>query len=177
MKKPGNIIFCLSIIFLIVSSWGCSEELGSVLPLGTDTLTSEVEFAGEIPLAQGFNFAEGRIIFESYVAAGGLDLALTVQTNASNFPIGGTFILPNNRPFIVDMGNVALQDITEAPADGYSISLINVLTSRAYCIWTSDNKYAKIYVNDVVLDTRQNGSPYIRIRFDWEYQPDGSRYF
>lgn len=178
MKKSGKLISIISLFFTINYFAGCSEETRPVLFFGTDTMTSELQYSGGVPEVQGFDFSDGRIRFEVAGQAGSLlDLSMEVQVNAANFPIGGRFILPDNRPFIFDMGNVGLNDITEAPADGYVISLINISSSRSYCILTYEGKYAKIYVNDVVLDKREDGTPYIWIRFDWELQNDGSRYF
>ena len=179
MKKVSKLIPIIGLFFAVNYFIGCGKEIRPALSSGmNDTLTSEIQYAGGVPEVQGFDFTEGRIRFEYAGQAGSvLDLAMEVQVNGTNFPIGGTFILPDNRPFIIDMGNAGLNDITEAPADGYVISLINISSNRSYCILTSEGKYAKIYVNDVVMDQREDGTPFIYIRFDWKFQPNGSRYF
>jgi len=161
----------------LMASQGCDEDTkGEVPTFGIDTLSSDLEsFAGTA--VQGFDFSEARIRYENVMGVNEIiDFALQPQVNAMNQGIGGWLWLPAQQPAFYDMGPTPLPTITEAPENGYIPEVI-ISPGFSYCIITAEEHYAKIYILELDYGSRPNGEPFAWIRFNWEYQPDGSRYF
>lgn len=58
-----------------------------------------------------------------------------------------------------------LDDVDWSPSEGWSkVGWVEVIQGHSYIIWTSDDHYAKLRVEEIVGDTK--------IYFDWAYQID-----
>jgi hypothetical protein len=73
-------------------------------------------------------------------------------------------------PGIIDMGNIPLDDIKEAPASGY-VEMATPIMGHSYVV-RSKGKYGKFYIDETYdwLDPTEYG-------IEWVYQPDGTRSF
>lgn len=116
-----------------------------------------------------FSFKQGgKVNLLVQFAAGEWDFDL-----ALDFPHG---LLANNKKAsplyngsggLRDMGAVALDDVKEAPADGYvpKLELKQLMVGHTYCVRTSDGKhYGKFHI--LKADMKKE-----LIEFSWEYQP------
>ena len=171
------ILLTLTVGTGLIAMLGCDEgSEGEVPTFGIDTLSSDLEsFGGQA--VQGFDFSEARIRYENVMVTNEIiDFAIQPQVNAMNQGIGGWLWLPGQQPVFYDMGPAPLPAITEAPEDGYIPEVI-ISPGFSYCIRTAETHYAKIYILELDYGSRHNGEPFAWIRFNWQYQPDGSRYF
>jgi len=157
---------------------GCGDENSGDIPtVGIDTLSSDVEWSGGVPLFQGFDFSEARVRYaDEALLETSLDLSLEVLT-AGNIATGAAFTLYGDRPFINDMGLVNLEDVQEAPETGYVSYLINIIAGHTYCVVTADGNYAKFFIMDMDWGNYGGGIAFAWIKFQWQYQPDGGRVF
>jgi hypothetical protein len=58
-----------------------------------------------------------------------------------------------------------LDDVDWSPSEGWSkVGWVEVINGHSYIVWTADNHYAKLRVEEIVGDTK--------IYFDWAYQID-----
>ncbi len=90
--------------------------------------------------------------------------------------VGLNLTAPSQLSAFYEMGNTYLENIAEAPPEGYFPS-VGVVTGYSYCVLTTEGKYAKIYIVDSAYGEREGGISYAWIRFDWVYQKDGGRSF
>ena len=153
---------------------GCGPKNDGEIPtFGQDTLSSDGRINGNLVETQGFDFSEGRIRYDIPTPLGTI-LDIIIQ------PMAGSgqpeLYMPGNIPAYYDMGPIQLQDILEAPENGY-IPQVTLVQGFSYCIVTSEQKYAKINIADIDYGSRGDGVPYAWIRFDWVYQKDGGRAF
>ena len=74
-------------------------------------------------------------------------------------------------------GYIVFGAIHQAPAEGYIREIPDIAVGHTYCIVTSEEKYAKINIIEFEYGNRQTGEAYAWIRFQWQYQPDGTRDF
>lgn len=161
---------------MIVMS-GCNPANDGEIPsFGQDTLSSDGRINGNMVETQGFDFSEGRVRYDIPTPSGTiLDLIIQPLIGGSQ-AIGADLYMPGNIPAFYDMGPVLLQDILEAPENGY-VPQWTLVQGYSYCIVTSEQKYAKIHIADLDYGSRGDGTPYAWIRFDWVYQKDGGRAF
>lgn len=155
---------------------GCkNSDEGEPATFGWDTLSSESRWSGEMEEFQGFDFSEARIRYASFQGVSSvLDICIQAQPDCFN----ADFYLPDGRNFIQRMFDItALEEITEAPADGYASSATNIWAGFYYCVLTTEGNYAKIHITDLECEIRPDGTPYAWVRFKWVYQPDGGRFF
>jgi hypothetical protein len=173
----GAILLGLMVISTVLICDCQTEDTGEPATSGQDTLASDPQsgpYGDEIP---GFDFSQARIRYEFPQAQSHIvDIALQVQVNGSNQGIGGIFSLPGQFPVFQSMGPIPLSEILEAPESGY-FPQVAVSPGFSYCVVTAENKYAKLYIVDMDFGNRSEGQPYVWIRFDWVFQPDGSRGF
>ena len=58
-----------------------------------------------------------------------------------------------------------LDDVNWSPSEGWSrVGWVEVIQGHSYIVWTADDHYAKLRVNEIVSD--------IKIYFDWAHQVD-----
>ena len=156
---------------------GCAEEnTGKTPTYGIDTLSSDMETLSGNSY-QGFDFSEARIRYE-YISSVNqiIDMALLPMVDGLNQGIGGRLWMPSQQPVYYDMGPTPITAIPEAPEEGY-IPEVTINPGFCYCIITAEGNYAKIYVMELDYGNRPSGEPYCWIRFNWVYQPDGTRWF
>jgi len=78
-------------------------------------------------------------------------------------------------PGIIDMGEVSLNDVTEAPQSGYQDTAMP-LQGHTYVL-RSFGKYAKIHIEDIKTVDEYTWLSSSEYEFEWAYQPDGTRNF
>ena len=92
---------------------------------------------------------------------------------------GGDFFIAVDRiyvfdsPGIIDMGNIPLADIKEAPESGYK-ETAKPIEAHSYVI-RSHGKYGKIRIEDIFTPEDYEWISVAEYEFDWVYQPDGMR--
>jgi hypothetical protein len=134
----------------------------------------------------GFQFSTGSVVPQYPISPDVpvSDVVLMNQTNQTVTPTNNPAMLfaSNDSPpytggglvggragIIAMEGESKLDDIHEAPAEGYQPHWFAVRVGGVYCIRTRDGMhYAKILVTSLTNKT---------IEFVWAYQPDGSRRF
>ena len=141
-----------------------------------DTLSTDYRLSGGEIEFQGFDFSAGRIKFAAFPSGfdNVIDLSMEVMVNGAGEAVGAKFF--HTRPAYIDMGYLSLDQVGEAPADGYISELLGVTLGHTYCIITTEDKYAKIHIDDIQYGSRAAGT-FAWIRFDWQFQPDGGRIF
>ena len=94
---------------------------------------------------------------------------------------GGDFFIAVDRiyvfdsPGIIDMGDIPLADIKEAPESGYK-ETAKPIEAHSYVI-RSHGKYGKIRIEDIFNTEDYEWISVAEYEFDWVYQPDGMRSF
>ncbi len=156
---------------------GCSaKDDGSIPTSGQDTLSSDRRLSGSVYEIQGFDFSEGRIRYE-YPSPGSSILDMSIEPLVSGEQAIGIMMTSlSQQPLFYDMGAQYLEEIMEAPAEGY-IPEVFINLGHSYCIITAEGNFAKIYIVDMDYGQRSEGVFYGWIRFDWVYQSDGGRSF
>ena len=84
----------------------------------------------------------------------------------------GSIIHVFDSPGIIDMGDVPLDAITEAPESGYQ-ETAKPIEGHSYTM-RSQGKYGKIRIEDIFSPQLRSVTEY---EFEWVYQPDGTRSF
>ncbi len=175
MKTYRTVLFTLIIAAVIL---GCdsSDEDSEVSYIST--LSSETYLEGGFAYIQGFDFSEGTAAYEN--PAGwdeNYDMALQIETDGGGNPTGASLYTTHRRPAFIEIGYSTLDEITEAPEDGYNVVIYNLEPEKCYCIITAEGNYAKILLLDMDYEETDSGVPYVWIEFQWYYQSDGSRFF
>jgi hypothetical protein len=149
-------------------------EAKAVFPTGSVTLYDGFRFSGQ----SIFNFAAEQI--EGWGAA---DADIGVANPRPDAAPAEFFLLNDYPPYtdpnakehgvenagIIDMHVQDLDQVTIAPASGYSAHYFKPIVKHIYCVRTRDgHHFAKIKVTGIEKD---------RISFDYVYQPDGTRNF
>lgn len=175
--KTGVLCFAAVLAAAGIFFGGCGpKDKGETDNWGQDTLSSDGRFMGSAEEMQGFDFSEGRIRFEIPVIGGGvLDMAVEPLVSGGQ-AVGANLTAPSQLAAFYEMGNTYLENITEAPPEGY-FPTAPVISGYSYCVLTTEGKYAKIYIVDSAYGVREGGAPYAWIRFDWVFQEDGGRNF
>ncbi len=177
LKLSVTVILCAAGLMCLILCWGCGpKDEGTPAHYGIDTLSTDTRLSGGVIQYQGFDFSEGRIRFAefNYGFEQILDLSLEVMVDGLGEPIGVRLF--HTRPAYIDMGYLLLEQVSEAPAENYISEITGIVLGNTYCILTREDKYAKIHIDDIEYGSRASGA-YARIRFDWQYQPDGSTVF
>ena len=126
-----------------------------------------IDISGHPP--GGFDFVTGEV-----TAGFGGAFAITGHTQP---PIGAYGFLDPG-VLIKDLGTVSLNDVSEAPASGYSdgtpplVQAIELHEGHTYAFQLPGPKYGLLYVRSVTAIQTD-----ITVIFDYKYQPDGSRNF
>ena len=176
MKKMKSRLPILMMITMIATAGCAPKNDGEIPTFGQDTLSSDGRINGNLIETQGFDFSEGRIRYDVPGPMGTiLDLIIQPMVGGSQ-SIGATLTMPGNIAAYYDMGPALLQDILEAPENGY-LSEVILIQGFSYCILTYEQKFAKIYIIDLDYGQREDGSNYAWIRYDWVFQKDGGRAF
>ncbi len=110
----------------------------------------------------GFDFESGDSLeaFGDFVVTGGetTRVYVTLKTGVS----------------IKDMGSVSLNSISEAPQAGYSpLSPVYLYLGKSYAFKLANGKFGLLEIKNIILPH----PPYTILKFDYKYQPDGSRCF
>ena len=170
-------IVIIFLVMLLSFMNGCApKDEGDIPNFGQDTLSSEGKISGSTVEVQGFDFSEGRNRYEFPVpGSSSLDMAIEPVVSGTE-AIGIIMSSPSQLPLFYEMGNTFLENIDEAPADGY-IPQVFITIGYSYCIVTAEGNFAKIYIVDWEYGQRESGAFFAWIRFDWVYQDDGSRTF
>ena len=118
----------------------------------------------------GFTFADGDVAEVSG------DFVITGGGEAPDFGYG--FL--QNGALIQDMGMVSLNDVTEAPASGYSngtfgggLEAIELYEGHTYAFQMSGPRYGLLYVRSVTYTVGVD----VRMTLDYKYRADGLRSF
>jgi hypothetical protein len=164
----------------LIALYSCEPENGdSVFTYGQDTLSSDPLYTGDVTKIQGFDFSADVIRFEELTQSP-RQIDITIQPTfvsaSQGQELGAILTLDGVSMSFQSMGPGFLADITEAPESGY-IPEVEVHPGYCYCVITGENHYAKFYIIDLQVGVRPSSQPYAWISFNWEYQPDGSRFF
>ncbi len=149
------------------------EESISEAQSGTFTLEtscSDPSIGIYVCVCSGFIFEDGRVTNGIPPAYNGTyddyDIYLEINIMFLNTGVAG-----------VDLGIKSINEITEVPATGYTLTDIPVQGNigRAYALRLANGKYAVI---EIVSYTEISSSPlHTKATFKYKYQPDGSRRF
>ncbi|MFH1715565.1 MAG: hypothetical protein ABH857_05190 [Elusimicrobiota bacterium] len=135
---------------------------------GTETLESILDQAGSLSV-EGILFAGNEVLNETWPV-----LTISDMANA------GDYLQTTSAGGIRDMGIIPFSQVTEAPASGYEAAFTRLsgtqFIGHTLCVKTRTGTYAKIYVLGFTKTTI-SGSTKTRFRFQWAYQPNGSRQF
>ncbi|MDH4158220.1 MAG: hypothetical protein OEW00_13190 [candidate division Zixibacteria bacterium] len=173
MTKPGR--NCLSLLaaavavfFAVMSLGGCEDKK----PLdNTEVRTQTATLRAHpwaLPELDFFDFSAGKVLVlnTDTSAAMGKDLfyicfeddSLLLGEEAGGADLDNILLLG---------GYTDLNSIKVVPDSGY-MSSVDVAAGDVFAIKTSEGHYAKILILD------QDSA---KLKFEWVYQPDGSRYF
>lgn len=167
------------IAILLLAACGKDDQKTS----GTIMLTNELFDAGSYYYAFGLSFDEAKAVPtlpDQYRAD------ITVQAGAvtSGGPV--VVFLTNNTldpPFAL-IGTYASESEAKTSFDGLknpgTLTYVDLAApladNQVWVVRTRDNKFAKIRIIEVVLDTDANPD-FASCRFDWVWQPDGTATF
>lgn len=112
------------------------------------------------PSLSGFDFSKPEVLHWQDDSA---DIYLEYDDDLETFFLW----VANNQTDIQDFGYTDdLDDVDWSPLKGWSnVGWVEVIEGHSYIIWTANDHYAKLRVNEIVDD--------IKIYFDWAYQVDG----
>ncbi len=111
------------------------------------------------PSFSGFDFSLPEVLDWEDLDA---DIYLEYDINVDAFFL----CVANKQTDIQDFGYTDhLDDVDWSPVEGWSnVGWVEVIKGHSYIVWTSNNHYAKLRVNEIASDTK--------ISFDWAYQID-----
>lgn len=185
MKQP--LIFGLSDAANIATGTLWSTTNDPVLVIGADGSLTTLLFSqavsgdnsyesGSITLVSeghppaGFNFASGEVSEGFY----GNDFFIT---GGSDTPPAYAFGSLATGVTLIDLGMGGIGTLTEAPDMGYTTPFDLELTDgHSYAFKLANGKYALLEVRSVSINWVM-GVAHVTLRFDYKYQPDGSRTF
>ncbi|MBN1236626.1 MAG: DNRLRE domain-containing protein [Methanotrichaceae archaeon] len=98
-----------------------------------------------------------------------------VASESGDFFIAADRIHVFDSPGIIDMGNIPLVDIKEAPESGYQ-ETAKPIEAHSYVI-RSHGKYGKIHIEDIFTPEDYEWISVAEYDFEWVYQPDGMSCF
>jgi hypothetical protein len=112
------------------------------------------------PSLSGFDFSEPEVL---YWRDDSTDIYLEYDVDLETFFL----CVANELTDIQDFGYTEhLDDVDWSPLKGWSkVGWVEVIEGHSYIIWTANDHYAKLRVEEIVADTK--------IYFDWAYQIDG----
>ena len=121
--------------------------------------------AGHPPV--GFDFAAGEVTeFDG-------DFIITGGDESYGYGFLGTGVL------IRDLGNISLNDVSQAPETGYSDGMggaVELYEGHVYAFQFSGSRYGLLYVSSVSADF-SGGTATMTLRIDYKYRSDGSPVF
>ncbi len=138
---------------------GSSTGNGSVLPVSSSVLR-DYDKSGD-----SFSFVKG-------MTCSGCNYNITNEDFFIADRGAQSIIHAFESPGVIDMGNVTLDSIKEAPASGYQDS-VAPLEGHTY-VFKSRGKYGKIHIDDILQPPVRTVTEY---EFKWAYQANGTRSF
>jgi len=173
MKRLRRIALLVAVLSAVVFGYGCGRAVKN--SINTVTLPD----CDEDP-AYGFSFTLGLVAGEEMQSEeewiSKIDIAFDAPHGlmANSKDLSDEFTQPAGSAGILDLGEVAIDRVGEAPADGYAptISMKQLVVGHTYSVRTADGKHYGLLHLLAVNAGKENA-----ITFSWTYQKDGTRTF
>lgn len=165
------LIPALTVMFLLA---GCD---GNEAPnSGTIKLDNVLYESGTYYYSLGLSFEEGKAVptlpdanrYDIIVQAGS-EPFLSANTLEPAFALKGEYSSAGE-------AITAFDALTSVGTVSYIDMALPLKTNQVWVIRTRDNKYAKIRTIEVTFDT-SGADPFASCKFEWVFQPDGSKQF
>lgn len=174
MRKGTAYFLCLLLLFS-----GCSDD---EVPLsGTVTIDNKI-YGTSIYYAYGFSFSKAAKVssndtpgpdmtIQAGVVTGGavIEPFLSANTFKPSFGLAGEYSTASE-------AQAAFNALTDAGTPVWIDLAAPLRDNQVWVIRTGEDKYAKIRTIEVVLDDAEL-PPFASCKFQWVYQPDGSKSF